>query len=296
MKEIVMISGKGGTGKTSLTASFGMLGGKGLVLADCDVDAANMHLLLNPDFAHSEEFYSGKLAKIDQDLCSLCGDCAEICEFGAITTDAEENFVINQIDCEGCGYCAEICPEKAIAMEERMAGHMYISDTRAGSKMVHARLGTGAENSGKLVARVRKEAVRIAKESGREIVLIDGSPGIGCPVISSLTGADYVIIVTEPTISGFHDMRRVYQLVAGFKIKAGCIINKYDLNRSMSARIIDYLRENNIDLLSDIPYDESFTAAMIQAKTIIDDNDNNLSRIIINAWKRITDMINNGRI
>ena len=197
MKEIVVISGKGGTGKTSVTASFAMLGGNDIVVGDCDVDAADLHLLLGPDFKYKEDFYSGKLARIESGDCSMCGICQETCRFDAIKNNGT-HFEVIPLECEGCGYCARVCPEKNIIMSERLTGAFYISNTKISNKMVHARLGIGAENSGKMVAKVKKEANRIAGENGKEIIIIDGSPGIGCPVISSLTGADFVVLVTEP--------------------------------------------------------------------------------------------------
>ena len=175
MKEIVVISGKGGTGKTSITAAFAYLGGKEVVIADCDVDAADMHLLLRPDFANAEDFYSGVLAEINQDLCNQCGKCADVCRFNAIPVKDGQHTVV-PLDCEGCGYCARVCPEKAITMNEQNVGQWYISETKMGSPMVHARLGIGAENSGKLVAQVKKEAKRIAEETQKEYILVDGSP------------------------------------------------------------------------------------------------------------------------
>ncbi|MCK4716880.1 MAG: ATP-binding protein, partial [Candidatus Marinimicrobia bacterium] len=208
MKEIVVISGKGGTGKTSITASFAYLGGKEIVVADCDVDAADLHLLMLPDFAKSEEFYSGVIAKIDQDVCTNCGKCAEVCRFDAIPV-IDGQYVVQPLDCEGCGYCARVCPVDAITMESQNVGDWYISTTKVGSSMVHARLGIGAENSGKLVAKVKNEAKIIAKEQDEKYVLVDGSPGIGCPVVSSLSGANFVVLVTEPTVSGIHDLKRV---------------------------------------------------------------------------------------
>ncbi|MFP4527172.1 MAG: ATP-binding protein [Candidatus Kapaibacterium sp.] len=269
-----------------------MLGGNELVLADCDVDAANMHILLEPDFALSEEFHGGLLAEIDTDDCSACGECMDICEFDAIIHAGNGNFIVNKFDCEGCGYCSHICPDSAIRLKPRLSGYVYLSTTRAGSRMAHAKLATGAENSGKLVARVRKEARKIAEESNRHLVLTDGSPGIGCPVISSITGADYIIIVTEPTVSGLHDMKRVFELVRQFNINSGCIINKCDLNHKVSGQIINYLRENKIDLIASIPYDDSFTAAMTLTKTIIELGDSPISEIINNSWKKILDIIN----
>ena len=292
MKEIVVISGKGGTGKTSITASFSYLGGKDLVVADCDVDAADMHLLMQPDFNNAEDFYSGLLAKINPDKCTNCGVCAEVCRFDAIPV-IDDQHIVEPLNCEGCGYCPRVCPEDAIAMEDQNVGKWYISTTKTGSSMVHARLGIGAENSGKLVAQVKNEAKRIAKEDGKDIVLVDGSPGIGCPVVSSLSGSDFVILVTEPTVSGLHDLKRVYQLVKKFNIKAGCIINKSDLNFQMTSEIEHFLKEENINHISNLPYDETFTKAMINGQTIIEYGDSNLTPLLTESWDKIRKIILN---
>ena len=289
MKEIVVISGKGGTGKTSITASFAYLGGKDVVVADCDVDAADMHLLMEPDFSKSEDFYSGEKAFINQEKCTQCGKCKEICRFNAISI-IDEKYYIEQMDCEGCGYCAQICPEHAISMKEQNVGKCYISNTRMNNKMVHAKLGIGAENSGKLVAKVKNEAKHIAEETNKYIVIVDGSPGIGCPVISSLSGADLVVLVTEPTISGFHDLKRVYGLVEKFQIQAVCIINKADLNENVSNKIKTYLSQENIVNLADLPYDDSFTKAMTVGKTIVEYN-NNIKKLLDKSWNSITEIL-----
>jgi len=248
--------------KTSITASFAYLGGKDLVVADCDVDAADMHLLLQPDFAKSEDFYSGVLAEIDQNECTQCGKCADVCRFNAVPV-INNQYRIESLNCEGCGYCAHVCPTDAITMKKQNVGQWYVSTTKAGNPMVHARLGIGAENSGKLVARVKKEANRIAEETNKDFVLVDGSPGLGCPVVSSLSGANFVVLVTEPTVSGLHDLKRVYQLVEKFQIKAGCIINKSDLNHQVCGEIEDFLSKEGIVHISNLPFDESFTTPLI---------------------------------
>ncbi|MBC8415665.1 MAG: ATP-binding protein [Candidatus Cloacimonetes bacterium] len=286
MKEIVIISGKGGTGKTSITASFAMLGGKDIVVADCDVDAADMHLLMQPDWEKSEDFYSGVIAEIDQEKCVKCGNCADVCRFSAIPI-IDKKYVVNKLNCEGCGYCFHVCPTDAITMKEQNVGKWYISNTKADNVMVHARLGIGAENSGKLVAKVKNEAKRIAKETDKEFIVVDGSPGIGCPVVSSLSGADFVVLVTEPTVSGLHDLKRVYQLVKKFNISAGCIINKSDLNTKVARQIEKFLREENIIHISDLPYDETFTKAMTNGQTIVEYDDANLKNILVNSWEKI---------
>ena len=290
MKEVVVISGKGGTGKTSITAAFAVLAVNDIVVADCDVDAADMHLLLEPDFANANDFYSGFLAEIDQDKCTQCGDCANICRFDAIPYDTGL-YTIDSLACEGCGYCERICPSEAIKMVEQNVGKWYISKLRIDCHMVHARLGIGAENSGKLVAKVKKEARLLAEKSKKNMVLVDGSPGVGCPVVSSLSGADFVVFVTEPTISGLHDLKRVHQLVKKFQIRSGCIINKYNLNMDMYLEIEKYLNEENIISLAKIPYDESFTEAMTMARTIIEYDNNALSEILLAGWGNLNQVI-----
>lgn len=286
MKEIVVISGKGGTGKTSITASFAMLGGKEIVVADCDVDAADMHLLLEPNRKHSEDFFSGEIAEINQEHCRQCGKCATVCRFNAIM-NKDFMYSVSGLNCEGCGYCFEVCPYQAISMVEQNVGKLYVSDTKADNVMVHARLKSGADNSGKLVAKVKNEARRIAEEYEKHVIVVDGSPGIGCPVVSSLSGADYVVLVTEPTVSGLHDLKRIYQLVKKFGISAGCIINKADLNQSVTKEIELFLEKEEIDHLLNLPYDESFTKAMTEGKTIVEYNQGVLRQIIADTWETI---------
>lgn len=291
MKEIVVISGKGGTGKTSITAAFTALLADKAIVADCDVDAADMHLLLEPDFGHSEDFQSGQLAVINQELCSSCGLCESKCRFDAIT-EKEGVFSVNLIDCEGCGYCSLICPQEAIDMVDQIVGKFYISNTRFGSTLVHARLGIGAENSGKLVAKVKNEAKQLAEKQKLEYVIVDGSPGIGCPVVSSLSGADFVVLVTEPTTSGLHDLRRVYKLVDNFGIKAGCIINKADLNNSVADEIKSFLKEEGIDLISMLPYSKIFTESIIAGRTLMEVEDKSIANLIEKSWSKIIELTN----
>ncbi len=289
MKEIVVISGKGGTGKTSLTASFAMLGGSRITVADCDVDAADMHLLLKPDFARSEDFFSGYLAEIDKGACTQCGICKDICRFNAISIE-KDSYTVNPWECEGCGYCYEICPDDAINFEKRLSGDLYISETKAGNYMAHARLGAGAENSGKLVAKVKSEAQKLAAKNGNDLILVDGPPGIGCPVISSLSGASFAVYVTEPTLSGMHDLERVHKLAQKFGVKSGCIINKYDINLDMTSKIEEYARKENILILSKIPFDDNFTRAMTFGKTIVEYDSGRLKEIIEKTWKKILEI------
>jgi MinD superfamily P-loop ATPase len=289
VKEIVVISGKGGTGKTSITASLAYLGGEDLIIADCDVDAADMHLLMAPDFGESEDFYSGEIALIDQDVCIKCGKCQDVCRFDSIPI-IDSLYVVNPLGCEGCGYCARVCPADAITNLQPKVGEVYVSDIRTESTMVHARLSIGADNSGKLVAKVKNEARTLAETQNKTAVLVDGSPGIGCPVVSSLSGASFTVLVTEPTVSGLHDLRRVYELVKKFGIKAGCIINKADLNMTISGEIKSFLKEEDIVLLSEIPYNLKFTEAMTNGKTIVE-YDEELGNIISESWKKIRNIV-----
>jgi len=290
MKEIVVISGKGGTGKTSITASLAYLGGKDIVLADCDVDAADMHLLMQPDFDNAKDFYSGLLAEINQDECIQCGMCADVCRFDAIPV-IDGKYVVDPLSCEGCGYCPRVCPANCIDMHDLNVGKSYISQIKTDTTMVHARLGIGADNSGKLVAHVKNEAKCIAEEQEKDFVLVDGSPGVGCPVVSSLSGAKFVVLVTEPTVSGLHDLKRVYELVHKFSIPAGCIINKADLNEQVSSEIIEFLKEENIVHIANLPYDENFTAAMTNGQTIVEYDNNQLKEILVQSWERIKEIV-----
>lgn len=286
MKEIVVISGKGGTGKTSITAAFAYLGGKKVLVADCDVDAADMHLLLKPDFAFSEDFFSGELAEINQDICTQCGACKDVCRFDAVNV-VDGVHRIDPLNCEGCGYCAIICPVRAISMKTQKAGNFYISKTKGESIMVHAKLGIGNDNSGKLVTKVKKEARKIAREKQKEFIIVDGSPGIGCPVVSSITGANFIIFVTEPTVSGLHDLKRVNQMVQKFHIPSGCIINKSDLNKEKTGEILKYLQKEQIIHIASLPYDEDFTEAMTNGLTISEYNNKELSHTISTSWEYI---------
>jgi len=291
VKEIVIISGKGGTGKTSIAASFAVLGGKNVVVADCDVDAADMHLLMQPEFAQSEDFYSGELAVIDQDKCTQCGECANACRYNAIPM-IDNQYVVNTLNCEGCGYCARICPTEAIKNINLKVGNWYVSKVKTGGIMVHAKLDIGADNSGKLVAKVKNEAKQIATTANKEYIIVDGSPGIGCPVISSISGADFVVLVTESSVSGLHDLKRVYQLVKKFKIKAGCIINKSDINQKVSVEIENFLEKEDIVHISSLSYDETFTEPMTEGKTIVEYEKGELYMRIFESWGKVQLLLN----
>ena len=290
MKEIVVISGKGGTGKTSITASLAVLGGQDVVVADCDVDAADMHLLLNPKSIVSEDFYSGELAVIDQEICTQCGKCFDVCRFDAIDVN-DGVHIVDDLSCEGCGYCARVCPVEAITNIPLNVGKWHISSIKTGSKMVHAKLGIGADNSGKLVAKVKNEAKIIAEKENKNYIIVDGSPGVGCPVVSSLSGANFVILVTEPSVSGLHDLKRVYELVAKFRIKAGCIINKHDINLEVSNEIKEFLKDENIIHLANLPYDENFTNAMVNGETIVEYEGSAIKDNLHEIWGKVRNIL-----
>ena len=264
MKELVIISGKGGTGKTSLTAAFASLA-ENKVLCDADVDAADLHLLMNPEVIVHSDFQGGGVAVINQDRCVDCGLCRDLCRFDAIN----ESYEVNPIDCEGCGVCVDFCPEKAIDFPVKTCGEWFISDTRFGP-MVHARLGIAEENSGKLVTLIRQEAKTLAEKKKKNLIITDGPPGIGCPVIASIGGAAALLIITEPTVSGLHDMERVVQLAAHFKIPGMVCVNKFDLNVEQTNAIEKIAKENNLLVLPRIPFDPAFTRSMIEGQNIFE--------------------------
>ena len=267
MKEITVISGKGGTGKTTFTANLASLLNN-LVIGDCDVDAPNLHLLLNP-VNISEEIHKGaKLAVKNQELCIDCGKCYNNCRFNAITAD---DYQIKNLKCEGCGVCVEVCPTDALKLEPIETGSLYQAESKFGD-MVHARLIPGADTSGKLVSEVKKKASEIAKKKNKDWILIDGSPGIGCPVIASLTGSDMAILVTEPTLSGFADLKRVIEVVKHFKIPAGLVINKYDLNEKISNQIESFCHGEDIELLTKIPYSRVIVESLKKGELFVDNN------------------------
>jgi MinD superfamily P-loop ATPase len=279
MKELIIISGKGGTGKTSLMAAFAYLA-ENKVLCDADVDAADLHLITAPNILEKHDFQGGNTAVINKDKCTECGLCIDLCKWGAIS----ETFEVNSIECEGCGVCVYFCPEKAIDFPLNTCGEWYISDTRFGP-LVHARLGIAEENSGRLVSLVRNEAKKLAEEKGLDLILTDGPPGIGCPVIASIGGADAVLIVTEPSVSGKHDMQRVAQLANHFKVPAFLCVNKFDLNKDMTDEIEKFAKEKGLTCLGYIPFDQIFTKAMVQGQTIFEyDSNSSSAQAIRKLW------------
>jgi MinD superfamily P-loop ATPase len=289
MKEIVIISGKGGTGKTSLTASFAALAGNA-VLADCDVDAADLHLVLAPTIRRREAFRCGNEAMIRQADCIGCGACLARCRFDAVrkTTGGagEATFSIDATACEGCGVCVWSCPVKAIDFPERISGEWFVSDTRHGP-LVHARLIPGGENSGKLVSQVREAARAIAVERKAGLILVDGPPGIGCAVIASVTGASLVVIVTEPTLSGAHDLGRVLELAGHFKIQAAVCVNKWDLNAEMTERIERDATRAGAVLAGRVRYDKGVTRAQLQGLAVVETDAGPLGDDIRAVWKTL---------
>jgi MinD superfamily P-loop ATPase len=266
MKEIVIISGKGGTGKTSIISAFASFA-ENKVLCDADVDAADLHLIMAPAIKERHDFDAGHTAKIDPDKCTECGLCRELCRWDAIS----EDYGVDEIECEGCGVCYYFCPEKAVEFPINTCGEWFISDTRFGP-MAHARLRIAEENSGKLVALIRKEGREMAEEKGLDYLLTDGPPGVGCPVIASMGGASAVLIVAEPTVSGKHDMERVSELAAFFKVPAMLCVNKFDLNPEMGKAIEAFAREKNVKVIGRVPFDPDFTRAMVAGKTIVEFN------------------------
>jgi MinD superfamily P-loop ATPase len=284
MREILIISGKGGTGKTSLTGAFAQLAGN-KIICDLDVDAPDLHLLLQPTHTRELEFFAGHKAAIASELCTRCGLCATLCQYGAIGEDGGE-FTVAARRCEGCKVCVSLCPEEAVRFPEKHSGTWYVSDTRFGP-LVHAQLFPGAENSGKLVMVLKREAQKLAKANGADLVLCDGAPGLGCPVISSLSGAHLAVAVTEPTPSGRHDLERVADLCRHFQTALAVIINKYDLNPEETARIEAFCRDRNYPVPARLPHDPAITRAMIQGLVITELPETEISRAIRQGWSRI---------
>jgi MinD superfamily P-loop ATPase len=291
VKELVVISGKGGTGKTSIAAAFACLA-QNAVLADCDVDAADLHLVLSPTIQQQSDFSGGKKAFINTDKCAGCGKCAAMCRFEAIHLNGKANdilektYIVNPFSCEGCKVCVEFCPANAISFEPAINGKWFVSDTRFGP-MVHAKLGIAEENSGKLVTLIRQKAKEIAAEQKRDYLIVDGSPGIGCPVIASITGADLVLVVTEPTLSGKHDLERVAELTKNFGIKTMVCINKYDINPQVSDLISEDAGKRGLKVIGVIPYNEVFTKAQIMKATVIEYTSGDIAEKVKALWREV---------
>lgn len=285
MKEILIVSGKGGTGKTSLSGCFAQLS-RNAVFCDCDVDAANLHLLLNPAVKEKQEFYAGSIPVFDCEKCIACGKCEKVCRFHAITIQKGKVQWEKNASCEGCGVCADHCPANAITLKERHCGTLYSSGTAYGP-LFHAELFPGEENSGKLIAELRKNAAKEAEKRGAELLISDGPPGIGCPVISSMSGVDLVLAVTEPTPSGLHDLKRLTLLAHQFEIPVRVIINKWDLNDKLSGKIAGFCEEKGFPVLGRIPYEELFMKLLKEGKTVLSLPESIPALIIKEIWQKI---------
>jgi len=286
MKEIVILSGKGGTGKTTIVGSFAALA-QSKVLADCDVDAADLHLLLSPSERQKSEFWSGQVAYIDRDKCTECGLCQELCRFDAI-----KDFMVDPVSCEGCGFCSHVCPVEAITMKENMSGYWFISDTKYGP-LVHARLGIAQENSGKLVAAVRQQAKQIAESEGEDLIISDGPPGIGCPVISSLSGASLALLVTEPTLSGMHDLERVLGVCRHFGVPVLVCINKCDLNEGNTQQIESQCLSQGVEIAGRVPFDNIVSQSIVQGIPVVEYSNGTVTQEIERMWHTISARLRN---
>lgn len=283
MKQLLIISGKGGTGKTTLTTSFAALSDN-FIMADCDVDASDLHLLLKPEVIETHDFYSGKTASINQSECVKCYKCATNCAYQAIS----EDLVVDPVLCEGCTLCSQVCPTQAIEVEDNLCGEWYQSETRFGP-MIHASLGIAEENSGKLVTRVITEARELGQKEEKEILLIDGPPGIGCPVISSFSGTDLVLIVTEPTVSGKHDLERVITLANHFQVESLVCINKADLDEKMAEEIISYCEKEGVQIVGQIPFDKKITEAVSLGNIPVEESNSHAGKAIKNIYQLVID-------
>ena len=284
MREITILSGKGGAGKTTVAAAIASLAGNA-IFCDNDVDAADLHLILNPEIKEEYRFDSGTIAQIDPGVCTNCGLCAEYCRFDAIHYDPSGQLYINPFQCEGCRLCERICPVQAITSHTNTNNSWYISDTRFGT-LVHAKMGPGEENSGKLVTCIREKAKQLATEKGADFIISDGSPGIGCPVIASVTGTDVVLLVIEPSLTGIHDAERLYKLVRSFNITTFALINKFDINEEITEQAESFLKTNDIPLVGKIPFDTKFVESMVEGKTIFEYTPGaDLCKIFEKAWR-----------
>lgn len=274
MKEITILSGKGGAGKTSIVAALASVVNN-TVFCDNDVDAADLHLIFKPEIQETHKFDSGTTAIINHDKCTNCGLCESSCRFNAIHQNSNGLPVVNPFQCEGCRLCERICPEEAITSVQKLNNKWFVSETRFGS-LVHARMGPGEENSGKLVTKIREKAKKIATEQKADFIVNDGPPGIGCSAIASITGTNAVLLVIEPTVSGLHDAKRLVALVNSFKIPLYAIINKHDINETFTRKVEDYLKENKISLVGKIPFTTKMVESMVVGKTIIEYSPNDL--------------------
>ncbi len=290
MKEITILSGKGGAGKTTVSAALASLAGNA-VFCDSDVDAADLHLIFQPLIKEYNTFNSGNKAVIQPEKCINCGLCAESCRFDAIKKNSVGQYEINQFQCEGCRLCERICPENSITITENNNNNWYISDTRFGT-LIHARMAPGAENSGRLVTQIREKAKEIAQQTEAEFIISDGPPGIGCSAISSITGTNLVLLVIEPTLSGFHDAKRLVELIENFKIPILAVINKFDLNTKVAQNVINFLVKKKIKLIGKINFDKKIVESMINGQTIIEFSPESIiSKEIYYIWDKIRNQV-----
>ncbi len=293
MKQVVILSGKGGTGKTILAASYASLA-RNAVVADCDVDAPNLHLLLQPRALESGSFTASKIAAIDGRICTSCMKCVPLCRFGAIKVLGNKGFqkvALDESRCEGCGICVRVCPVRAVNLEDRTSGEWFVSETRNG-KMVHALLSPGGENSGKLVALVKHKATQLASADGSDLVLVDGPPGIGCPVISTLAGADIAVLVAEPTRSGLSDFERIASLVHGFTVRTACVINRYDINVGVAKEIEARALEMGMPVLALVPYDDEVVSSMAKGESPVEGNGAGAAASAISvSWRKLVKLL-----
>lgn len=284
-KQIAIISGKGGTGKTTLAGSLSVLF-HDHIIADCDVDASNMHLILKPQINHTIQYKAGHKAEITESKCIGCGKCQQVCRYTAIYRQENGTFAVDSFACEGCKACVLVCPTKAIEFVLNHPGDYYISDTKY-APFVHAELKPGEEMSGGLVAQVRKQALKMGVDAKKEVVIIDGAPGIGCPATSSLTGTDYAILVTEPTVSGIHDMKRMIEVIEHFKIPYSVVINRYDINEDKCKQIDHFCASEKITLIGKIPFDEKVNIANSNEYPVVEINDSKASKSIKEIYQRL---------
>lgn len=289
MKQIAVISGKGGTGKTSISASFVALA-RDCIIVDADVDGPDLHLLLHPLVNKVEKFFAGEVAVIEPKLCDRGRRCEPYCRYGAIIFDTDGDFYIDPTACEGCGVCARICHTKAIKMKQRGCGEWYLSSTVYGP-MLHATLGIGGENSGKLVALLREKAREISEKENYPFIIIDGPPGVGCPVMAAITGVDVIVAVAEPTVSGRHDLHRVIHLARHFGITLSVVINKSDINLDMTTRLRRECEAHKVEVLGEIPYDKDVIGAIVHGETLVDFSDGPAGIAVSEVWDKLCEAI-----